>query len=76
MMLKTALRFLLLRFLPRRLVPLLTVIEIVRLVRRVRGRRSTPAATPPRRLRTVGDGPGRDPAEAIEPDVTHPRSGS
>jgi len=73
-MLKTALRFLLLRFLPRRLVPLLTIIEIVRLVRRVRGRRSTPVASPPRRLRTVGDGPGRNPADASEPDVTHPRS--
>ena len=52
-MLKTALRFFLLRFLPRRLVPLLTVIELVRLVRRLRGRGPVPVA--PRRLRTVGD---------------------
>lgn len=77
-MLKTAVRFLLLRFLPRRLVPVLTVIEVVRLVRRLGGgRRSTPVATPPRRLRTVGDGPGRnptDPAEASKPGVSRPRS--
>ena len=53
-MLKTALRFFLLRFLPRRLVPLLTVIELVRLVHRVRGRGPTPVA--PSRLRTGGDG--------------------
>ena len=53
-MLKTALRFFLLRFLPRRLVPLLTVIELVRLVHRLRGRGPTPVA--PSRLRTGGDG--------------------
>lgn len=77
MMLKTALRFLLLRFLPHRLVPLLTVIEVVRLVRRLRARRSTPVATPPRRLRTVGDGPGRNPADGADAtalDVTRPGS--
>lgn len=76
-MLKTAFRFLLLRFLPGRLVPLLTVIEVVRLVRRLWKGRSMPVATPPRRLRTVGDRPGRNPigpAEAIEPDVSLPRS--
>lgn len=66
-MLKTALRFLLLRFLPRRLVPLLTVIEIVRFIRRLRGGKATAVATPPRRLRTVGDGPGRNPIDAVVP---------
>jgi hypothetical protein len=54
-MLKQGLRFLLLRFLPRRLVPILTAIEIVRLVR-ARRRRPDPVA--PRRLVTV-DGPDR-----------------
>lgn len=62
-MLKTALRFLLLRFLPGRLVPLLTVIEVVRFIRRLRGGKA-PVAVPPRRLRTVGDGPGRNPSDA------------
>ncbi|MEO6206435.1 MAG: hypothetical protein ABIP77_00610 [Candidatus Limnocylindrales bacterium] len=64
-MLKNALRFLLLRVLPRRLVPLLTVIEVVRLVRRLRGRGPVPAA--PRRMRTVGD-------ETVAPPTTRPRS--
>lgn len=73
-MLKTALRFLLLRFLPRRLVPLLTVIEVVRLVRRLRSRPPTPVAAPPRRMRTVGDGPGRSPTDPAEPEVSRPRS--
>jgi hypothetical protein len=48
-MLKTALRFFLLRFLPRRLVPILTAIEVIRLVQR---RRRPPAPVPPRRLVT------------------------
>lgn len=73
-MLKTALRFLLLRFLPRRLVPLLTVLEVVRMVRRLRGRGKTPVAAPPRRLRTVGDGPGRDPAVTGPAEVSDPGS--
>lgn len=64
-MLKTALRFFLLRFLPRRLVPILTVIELVRLVRRLRGRGPVPVA--PRRMRTVGD-------ETVAPPTTRPGS--
>jgi hypothetical protein len=55
-MLKQGLRFFLLRFLPRRLVPILTAIEIVRLVRGARRRGPDPVA--PRRLVTV-DGPDR-----------------
>jgi hypothetical protein len=55
-MLMQAMRLLLLRFLPRRLVPILTVIELVRLLRRMRRRRPQPVA--PRRLVTV-DGPDR-----------------
>jgi hypothetical protein len=55
-MLKQGLRFFLLRFLPRRLVPILTAIEIVRLIQRQRRRAPEPVA--PRRLVTV-DGPDR-----------------
>lgn len=69
-MLKTALRFFLLRFLPRRLVPILTVIELVRLVRRLRGRGPVPVA--PRRLRTVGDGTVGD--GTVAPPTTPPGS--
>jgi hypothetical protein len=43
------LRFLLLRFLPRRLVPIVTVIEIAMLVRRWRTRRRLAQAPPIRR---------------------------
>lgn len=49
-MLKTALRFLLLRVLPRRLVPILTAIELFRFVRRLR----RPKPVPPRRITTSG----------------------
>ena len=50
-MLKQAMRFLLLRFLPRRLVPILAAIEVVRLVQRLR--RPGPEPVAPRRLVTV-----------------------
>jgi hypothetical protein len=56
-MLKQGLRLFLLRFLPRRLLPILTVIEIARLIR---NRRRTPQPVPPRRLVTV-EGPERPP---------------
>ncbi len=36
------LRFLLLRFLPRRLLPILMVVEVVRLARRIIGGRNEP----------------------------------
>ena len=49
------LRFLMLRALPRRLVPILTVVEVVLLIRRMRRRGPPPAA--PRRLVTAD---GRD----------------
>ena len=55
-MLSTALRFIFLRFLPRRLVPLLTAIEVVRLIQR--WRRPKPAPGAPRRVVT-SDRPGR-----------------
>ena len=51
-MLRTALRFFLLRFLPRRLIPILTAVEIVRLIQRVR--RGAPDPVRPRRLVTSG----------------------
>jgi hypothetical protein len=54
-MLGSALRFFLLRFLPRRLVPILTAIEVVRLIRRLR--RGSPEPVPPRRLVTSGSVP-------------------
>jgi hypothetical protein len=53
-MLMQGLRFFLLRFLPRRLVPILTAIEVVRLIQRLRRRGPGPVA--PRRLVTV-EGP-------------------
>ena len=55
-MLKQALRFALLRFLPRRLVPILAAVEVIRLVQRLRRRGPEPVA--PRRLVTV-DAPDR-----------------
>lgn len=55
-MLMQGLRFFLLRFLPRRLVPLLTVIEVFRLIQRLRRRGPAPVA--PRRLVTT-DPPDR-----------------
>ena len=48
------LRFLFLRFLPRRLVPLLTLFEIYRLLRRWQTRNEAPIA-PPRRLNAGTD---------------------
>lgn len=54
-MLKQGLRLLLLRVLPRRLLPILTVIEIARLIR---SRRRAPKPVQPRRLVTV-EGPER-----------------
>lgn len=55
-MLSQGLRFLLLRFLPRRVLPILTAIEIFRLVQRLR--RRGPEAVAPRRIVTV-DPPDR-----------------
>jgi hypothetical protein len=49
-------RFLLLRFLPRRLVPLLFLLEIVRLVRRWQTR-DDPVAPAPKRVGPVWDAP-------------------
>jgi hypothetical protein len=58
-MLKQALRFALLRFLPRRVVPILAAIEVVQLIRRLR--RRTPEPVAPRRIVTVegSDRPAR-----------------
>ena len=50
-MLSKALRLILLRFLPRRVLPILTAIEIFRLIQRLR--RRTPAPVAPRRMVTV-----------------------
>ena len=56
-MLSQGLRFLLLRFLPRRVLPILTAIEIFRLVQRLRRRGPEPVA--PRRIVTIDDTPSR-----------------
>jgi hypothetical protein len=57
-MLTQALRFVLLRFLPRRVLPILTAIEIYRLIQRLRRRGPEPVA--PRRIVTVDEpGPAR-----------------
>jgi hypothetical protein len=63
-MLSQGLRFLLLRFLPRRVVPILTAIEIFRLVQRLRRRGPEPVA--PRRIVTVEDAPRRQGSAAQE----------
>jgi hypothetical protein len=55
-MLSKALRLILLRFLPRRVLPILTAIEIFRLIQRLR--RRTPEPVAPRRMVTV-DGSDR-----------------
>ena len=52
-MLSQALRFFLLRFLPRRVIPILTAIEIYRLIQRLRRRSPDPVA--PRRIVTVDE---------------------
>jgi hypothetical protein len=49
---RTALRFFLLKFLPRRLVPILAAFEIIQLIRRVR--RGAPEPVQPRRIVTSG----------------------
>ena len=51
-MLKTAARFLLLRFLPRRIVPIVTVVEALLFVRSIRNR-SKIKVNPPTRSRTA-----------------------
>lgn len=52
-MLSQGLRFLLLRFLPRRVLPILTAIEIFRVLQRLRRRGPEPVA--PRRIVTVDE---------------------
>ena len=66
-MLRQGLRFLLLRFLPRRVVPILTAIEIVRLVQRLRRRGPEPVA--PRRLVTVDDARSRKDRSSKNPRI-------
>jgi hypothetical protein len=51
-MLKTAARFLLLRFLPRRIVPIVTVVEALLFVRSIR-KRSKVKVNPPMQSRTA-----------------------
>ena len=60
------LRFLLLRFLPRRLLPLLTLLEVIRLVRRFRASRR---ARPPARLVVSDRAPRADVTTLTPPTV-------
>jgi hypothetical protein len=55
-MLKTAARFLLLRFLPRRIVPIVTVVEALLFLRSIR-KRSRAKVNPPSESRTAPPGP-------------------
>lgn len=59
-------RFLLLRVLPRRLLPILTVIEVIRFVRRLRGERPVKVNSP-LRSRTA---PPPPPVDPTRPTVT------
>ena len=60
-MLKTALRFLLLRVLPRRILPIVTVVEAVLFVRSIRNRSKT-RVNPPSASRTAPPAPLPEPA--------------
>ena len=55
--LRTATRFLLLRFLPRRILPIVTVAEVILLIRHVR-RRKKVAVNDPSESRTAPPKPG------------------
>ena len=60
-MFKTAARFLLLRFLPRRILPVFTVVEALLLLRSVRKRSNRPVrVNDPRSSRTAPPEPARD----------------
>jgi hypothetical protein len=68
--LKTAARFLLLRVLPRRLIPVVTVVEIALLLRNVR-RKARTKVNPPRESRTASPRPVSETAAASPaPDTT------
>ena len=56
-MLKTAARFMLLRFLPRRLIPLVTVAEAILLIRSVRRRSKPPVKVSVNEPRESRSGP-------------------
>lgn len=66
-MFKTALRFLLLRVLPRRLIPAVTIVEILLLLRSVR-RRGSVRVNPPAASRTAP--PDRVDAGSAEPGAS------
>jgi hypothetical protein len=67
-MVKTALRFLLLRVLPRRLIPVVTIVEVLLLLRSVR-RRAAVRVNPPTASRTA-------PPEPVEGAVGEPSTSS
>jgi hypothetical protein len=68
-MLKTAARFLLLRFLPRRIVPIVTVVEALLFVRSIRNRAKV-KVNPPSRSRTAPPAPTTTGPAATGPDRT------
>lgn len=67
---KNLFRFLLLRVLPHRLIPFLTVFEVLMLIRRLR--RPKPVATPPRRIVTSAPPGGRIPAASAPATTSAP----
>jgi hypothetical protein len=68
-MLKTAARFLLLRFLPRRIVPIVTVVEALLFVRSIRNR-SRVKVNPPSKSRTATTAPATTGPATTGPDRT------
>ena len=72
-MFKTAARILLLRVLPRRLLPIVTVVELAMLLRKVRGKRPTTIknVNPPTSSRTAPPAPlASTPGVPSAPDRT------
>jgi hypothetical protein len=70
-MLKTAARFLLLRFLPRRIVPIVTVVEALLFVRSIRNR-SRVKVNPPSKSRTAPPAPATTGPATTGPATTGP----
>jgi hypothetical protein len=72
-MLKTAARFLLLRFLPRRIVPIVTVVEALLFVRSIRNR-SRVKVNPPSKSRTAPPASATTGPATTGPDRTDVRT--
>jgi hypothetical protein len=64
------LRFVLLRFLPRRLVPVLLALEVIQLIRGWRKRNEPPVSPPPGRRTATADEPSPERPEHAWADRT------